>query len=172
MGKFILGMIVGFVLLPELAFFYVFFGYAPVATAGPPLPLERYMAHLALNARIRKEMPKDSPVQPTEANLTAGAKLYREHCAVCHGTGGEPKTATARGMFPPPPQLLQGKGVTDDPVGETYWKVANGIRLTGMPAYQGSLPDSELWQVGQFLAHANELPKSARQVVAGPAPAR
>lgn len=73
-------------------------------------------------------------------------------------------------MFPPPPQLLQGKGVTDDPVGETYWKVANGIRLTGMPAYQGSLANVELWQVSQFLAHANELPNTARQIVTGPAP--
>src|SRR5215469_18941648 len=106
MGKWILGFIVGFLLLPVLAFLYVFFGYAPVATAGPPLPLERYMAHLALRARIRREMPKDSPVQPTEANLTAGAKLYRDQCAVCHGTAGEPKTATAKGLFPTPPQLL------------------------------------------------------------------
>jgi thiosulfate dehydrogenase len=171
MGKCILGFIVGFVLLPVVAFFYAFFGYAPVATAGPPLPLERYMTRLALKARIRKEMPKDSPVKPTEANLTAGAKLYRDYCAVCHGTAGEPKTATAKGMFPPPPQLLHGKGVTDDPVGETYWKVANGIRLTGMPAYQGSLANDELWQVSQFLAHANELPNSARQIVTGPAPA-
>jgi hypothetical protein len=72
-------------------------------------------------------------------------------------------------MFPPPPQLLQSKGVTDDPVGEAYWKVANGIRLTGMPAYQGSFTNDELWQVSQFLAHANELPNSARQIVAGPA---
>jgi len=110
-------------------------------------------------------------VPPTEANLTAGAKLYRDYCAVCHGTAGEPKTATAKGMFPPPPQLLQGKGVTDDPVGETYWKVANGIRLTGMPAYQGSLTNDELWQVSQFLAHANELPISARQIASQPPPA-
>ena len=168
MGRWIFGFIVGFLLLPVLAFLYVFFGYAPVATAGAPLPLERYMAHLALKARIHKEMPKDSPVQPTEANLTAGAKIYRDYCAVCHGTAAEPMTATAKGMFPPPPQLLQGKGVTDDPAGETYWKVANGIRLTGMPAYYGSLTNVELWQVSQFLAHANELPNSARQIVAGP----
>jgi thiosulfate dehydrogenase len=171
MKTFIIGFIIGFVLLPVLAFFYVFFGYAPVATAGPPLPLERYMAHLALNARIHKEMPKASPVQPTEANLMAGAKLYRDYCAVCHGTAGEPKTATAKGMFPAPPQLLQGKGVTDDPVGETYWKVANGIRLTGMPAYGGSLADDELWQVSQFLARADQLPESAKRIVAQPGPA-
>ena len=70
-------------------------------------------------------------------------------------------------MFQPPPQLPQGKGVKDDPVGETYWKVANGIRLTDMPAFQGPLAGIELWQVSQFLAHANELPIGARQIVAG-----
>src|ERR1035441_1884497 len=36
-------------------------------------------------------------------------------------------TPTAKGMYPPPPQLMYGKGVTDDKVGETHWKVANGI---------------------------------------------
>ena len=45
-------------------------------------------------------------------------------------------------MFPTAPPLWekhrQGDvvGVSDDPPGETYWKVANGIRLTGMPAYK------------------------------------
>ena len=76
MRKWILGFVVGFLLLPVLAFFYVLLGFAPVATAAPPLPLERYMAKLALNARIRSEMPKASPLQPTEANMTAGAKIY------------------------------------------------------------------------------------------------
>ena len=33
-------------------------------------------------------------------------------------------TAIAKGMFPKVPQLFKGKGVTDDPVGETFWKVA------------------------------------------------
>jgi mono/diheme cytochrome c family protein len=165
MRKWILGFVVGFLLLPVLAFFYVLLGFAPVATAAPPLPLERYMAHLALNARIRSEMPKASPLQPTEANMTAGAKIYRDYCVVCHGTIDGPKTAAAAGMFPPPPQLLQDKGVTDDPVGETYWKVANGIRLTGMPGYLGSLANDELWRVSQFVARANDIPSSVRPIV-------
>lgn len=171
MKSFFIGLIIGIVLLPTFAFLYIWLGYAPVATAAPPLPLERTLAGLALHARIAREAPKDSPVQPTEANLVAGAKLYREYCAVCHGTAGEPKTATAKGMFPPPPQLLRGKGVTDDPPGETFWKAANGIRLTGMPAYRGSLNDDELWQISQMLANADKLPPAAREVLAGPAPA-
>jgi len=37
--------------------------------------------------------------------------------------------------------------VSDDEPGETYWKVANGIRLTGMPAYKNVLTDTQMWQV-------------------------
>ena len=64
---------------------------------------------------------------------------------------------TAKGMFPRPPQLLHGRGVTNDPPGQTYWKVKNGIRLTGMPAYESTMTDQELWQVSLFLANANKL---------------
>ena len=69
-------------------------------------------------------------------------------------------------MFPHPPQLLPPKkGVTDDPVGEIYWKVKNGIRLTGMPGYVDSLTDAELWQVSLVLLHAKQLPPSAASVL-------
>src|SRR5271169_1154347 len=124
MKNFVIGLVVGALLLPVLAFVFIWLGYAPAATAAPPLPLERTLAAMALRARIAKEAPKSSPVPPSEPNLLAGATLYRTHCAVCHGTLGEPRTATAKGMFPRPPQLVEGKGVTDDPVGETFWKAA------------------------------------------------
>ena len=65
-------------------------------------------------------------------------------------------------MFPKPPQLFNGKGVTDDPVGETFWKVENGIRLSGMPAFKASLMEDEMWQVSLLLAHADKLPDSVR----------
>jgi len=169
---FLIGLIIGILLLPVAAFCYLRFGYAPVATAAPPLPLERTVTGMALHARIDKEAPKDAPIQPTEPNLLAGAKLYREYCAVCHGMPGKPKTATASGMFPPPPQLFHGKGVTDDPVGETFWKVANGIRLTGMPGYRGSLTDEQLWQISWVLASSDKLPQSAKDVLAAPPPAQ
>jgi len=171
MRGFFAGLILGIVLLPAAAFLFIWLGHAPVATAAPPLPLERKLAGMALRARIEREAPKSSPVPVAEVNLIAGARTYREYCAVCHGTAGEPRTATAKGMFPRPPQLLQGKGVTDDPVGETYWKAANGIRLTGMPAYRGSLNDDQLWQVSQLLANADKLPQSARAILQAPASA-
>src|SRR5208283_2454166 len=127
------------------------------------------LAHMALDARVSNEAPSQSPVPATESHLLAGAQLYRNHCAVCHGLIADTKTATAKGMFPAPPQLLHGKGVTDDPPGETYWKVANGIRLTGMPAYRGALNDEQMWEISQLLATADKLPPSVTAALQQPA---
>ena len=123
----------------------------------PPLPFERKLAHGALKAHIEKQGPKESPVPANEANFLEGAEVYKTDCAVCHGLPGENKTAIADGMFPQPPQLFHGTGVTDDPVWETRWKVENGIRLTGMPGFRGRLTDKQLWQVSQLLANADKI---------------
>jgi thiosulfate dehydrogenase len=165
MKTFLLGLVLGFAAVLTGAYLYFSLGYAPVATSAPPMLFEERMAKMALHARIAKEAPSSTAVPADEGNLLAGAQLYREHCAVCHGLNGRSETATAKGMFPKPPQFFQGHGVTDDPVGETYWKAKNGIRLTGMPAYGPSVSEQQLWQVSLLLAHADKLSPSIQKVL-------
>ena len=172
MKQFVLGFVVCLIVLPLLAALYIELGLAPVATSAPPFPFEKKIAQTALKARVSREMPAASPVDASPENLLAGARLYGKYCAFCHGAKGAPKTPAAAGMYPPPPQLFQGKGVTDDPAGETYWKVANGIRLTGMPAYSKSMSETEMWQVSQMLANAEHLPAGADALIAGEPAAR
>jgi thiosulfate dehydrogenase len=159
---FVLGFILALLLLAAGAYCYFGLGLAPVATSSPPMPFEKLLANRALHAVVAKAASQPSPVDASETNLHSGAAVYRDNCAVCHGIPGEGPTSIAKGMFPKPPQLFQGKGVTDDPVGETFWKVQNGIRLTGMPAYGSSLSDTQMWQVSQLLANAGKLPESIR----------
>jgi len=71
-------------------------------------------------------------------------------------------------MFPKPAQLFRGKGVTDDVAGETYWKVANGIRLTGMPGFKNSLSDTEMWQVSVLLANAEKISDAVKEQLKPP----
>lgn len=162
----IVGFVAALIVIAAGAYCYFTLGLAPVATTDKPMPFETYLAKHALKTAVAKQAPTSSPVDASEPNLKNGATLYRENCAVCHGLPGKEDTAIAKGMFPKPPQLLHGKGVTDDPVGETFWKVQNGIRLTGMPGFMGSLTNEQIWQVSQLLAHANELPASARDELA------
>jgi thiosulfate dehydrogenase len=166
MKTFLVGLVLGFVAVPAVVYFYFSSGSAPVATAAPPMPFEKMMARMALHARLDKEMPKTVPVTADEGAYTAGALVYKEHCAVCHGLPAQAQTAIAKGMFPKPPVLLEGKGVTDDSPGETYWKVAGGIRMTGMPGFDKSLSTTQMWQVSLLLANADKLPKSVKDSLA------
>ena len=170
MKPFLVGLVVGLIAIPLCVYIYFVTGSAPVATSAPAMPFERTLAHSALNARIAKEMPKSAPVAADEPNYIAGAEVYRENCGVCHGRPGGTPTAIATGMYPKPPKLLEGKGVTDDEPGETYWKVANGIRLTGMPGFNESLSQTQMWQVSLLLAHADKLPESVKTALYRPTP--
>jgi thiosulfate dehydrogenase len=170
-GTVVLGMILGIAVFVVAIYSYFATGQAPVATSAPPMPFEKMLAHKALNARVDREMPRTAPLQPDENNLASGANLYREHCAVCHGLPGQKETLIATGMYPHPPKLMEGKGVTDDEPGESYWKVANGIRLTGMPGFRSALSEPQMWQISLLVANSDKLPKSVHDTLSAPLPA-
>lgn len=174
MKKFIFGMVIGVLLIPACGYLYFRFGFAPVATSAPPMPFEKKMANMALHARMKAEGTQKAPFNADEAALTAGAKVYVDHCAFCHGLPRQTDMpAAAKGMFPPPPQLFdKDEMVTDDPAGDTYWKVANGIRLTGMPGFNKSLSPTQMWQVSMLLAGADKLTEPTKAALAPGAPAQ
>ena len=155
-------MILGWIVLPVIGFLYLRFGYVPVAVNGPVIPFEDLLAGAAVQARIAREAPTKAAFPASEENLVAGAKIYREQCVECHGQPGSPPSVASKGMYPPPPQFFERKVMGNDPVGQNYWIVANGIRLTGMPGYRQSLSEQQLWQVSQFLSNRGNLPDSAK----------
>jgi thiosulfate dehydrogenase len=170
MTRFILGFIVAILLIVGCGYSYFRLGLAPVATAAPPMPFETTLAKMALNKAISRELPQAVPLTASEDNFMAGARAYRAYCAVCHGLPGQPETAISKGEFPKPPQLFKGKGVSDDPPGETYWKVANGIRLTGMPAFQQSVSGEQMWQMSLLLANSGKLSDNVKSILQAPLP--
>jgi mono/diheme cytochrome c family protein len=121
------------------------------------------LAHAALRANIGVARNAANPLPIDDPTLTAGAKVYHENCAMCHGEPGGEISVLAKGMSPDPPQLFNpGEMVTDDPMGVTYWKVTHGIRLSGMPAFGDTLSETERWQVTALVAHADKLPEAVR----------
>ncbi len=162
----ILGILLGVLLIGGGVYFYFSSGRAPVATSAPPMPLEKTLARIGLHAYLDK-LPHPEPQVPAdEANLISGAKVYKEQCATCHGLPGEPKSAVALGMYPAPPQLFQGAGVTDDDAWESYWKVENGIRLSGMPGFKDRLTEKQIWQVAVLVRNADKIPESVKKELA------
>jgi thiosulfate dehydrogenase len=170
------GFVLGIIILPALMYLYFRVGQPPVAVADSPLPFEAQIVKVPLQARIDREMPKQSPLAITDDNLIAGMQIYREQCASCHGLKQPSKFGP--NMFPSAPQLWARHknepnvvGVSDDPVGETYWKVKNGIRLSGMPSYKALLTEDQMWQVATLLSVADKpLPPAADKILVTPLP--
>jgi thiosulfate dehydrogenase len=160
MKGFIVGLLLGLIALPLGVFIYFHSGHPPVAVADKAFPFEAQIVHVPLNARIDREKPSSAPIEASATNLEVGAHIYREQCAACHGLYGRPSTF-GKEMYPDAPQLWEPHrdgvvGVSDDPPGETYWKVSNGIRLSGMPSFEHVLNETQMWQVTQLLANADK----------------
>jgi thiosulfate dehydrogenase len=167
---FLAGVVIAILLIGIGAGYYFASGTAPAAVEDKPMPMEKFFANKALDAHIQKGMSKSIPIAVDETAYLAGADVYQQHCAICHGLPNVDQTPMAKGMFPKPPVLFKGKGVTDDPAGETYWKVANGIRLSGMPEFKHSLNDTQMWQVSLLLANADKISDAVKDKLKPPAP--
>ena len=171
MGRILFGFLVGIVIIPVGAAVWLYNGKVPVAVTDAPFPYEEQFTAVPMHQRIEKEMIQIPPLQPDEANLVAGARIYAEKCAVCHGFHGKP-SVLGQSMFPGAPPLWEKHhsssivGVSDDPAGETFWKVANGIRLTGMPEFRSELSNDQMWQVSLLLSNADKpLPPGALTIL-------
>ena len=160
MKGFVLGLILGVLLVPGAIMLYFHLGHPPVAVADPGFPMEEQIVARPLHARIDAEAPKSAPIEPSAVNLEAGALIYREQCAACHGHVPY-SFVFCREYVPGSATIVEAArsgvvGVSDDPPGETFWKVDNGIRLTGMPSYRKVLNPTQEWQVALLLANADK----------------
>lgn len=162
---FVLGVIITILAAAACIYLLLAKGAIPASADSGPLPLERWASHMSLHAALAQEAPKTpNPVPLTDANLIAGIQLYGQHCAICHGTaaGDAATSGVAKGEYPKPPQLATD-GVEDDSEGVTYWKLAHGIRWTGMPSWKATLSDQQMWTLALFLKHMDKLSPAAEQ---------
>ncbi|CAI8728721.1 c-type cytochrome [Methylocaldum szegediense] len=84
-----------------------------------------------------------------------GFRIYRDKCVQCHGAPGVPPDDAGKGMLPLPNNLAQT--AREQSAEYIYWVVANGIRMTGMPAWQFRLDKDDLWAVVAFVERLPEL---------------
>lgn len=178
MRKYLIVFIAGILLVPAAFYLYLRSGYAPVSTSASPLPFERFFAKLAMRATMGRKVSLANSKPPSESDLVSGAHVYQHDCAVCHGLPNEPRTAISKGMYPHPPQFFRpGQPNHYDPSHpyrpakqKAYWKIKNGVRLTGMPGFKGSLSEQEIREVSQFVGNARNLPPAAVAALEGKPP--
>ena len=157
------GFLAALIVLAIGGYLFILNGMLPAGQDVPPRRLEKWAARTSLLATVTREAAAlSSPLEPNDENLATGVALYRNHCQTCHGGPDAVASAVAKGLNPPAPQFARD-GVEDDPEGVTYWKIAHGIRFTGMPAFGKSVEKSDLWKIALFLKRMNALPPVPRQ---------
>jgi thiosulfate dehydrogenase len=167
MRRFILGIVFALIALAAAAYIIASKGYISFRADQQPSALESKVAMAAVDASTEHHAQNvQNPVPPTEDNLVAGAKLYLNHCAGCHGTPSNPDSQFARSFYPPIPEFF--KDAPDMPDYQNFYIIQHGIRWTGMPAWSKTLSENQAWQVVAFLSNIEKLPPAALQVLAPP----
>jgi len=161
--KWIAGIILGWLLLLAGAALYFGMGSFNIAASDPPGRFEEALARLALNRSIARRAPlARNPVEPTVEVLGAGLSHYRENCLGCHGAPGVDAAEYGQGLNPAAPDLTLVR-VQKRSDGQLYWIVANGLRMTGMPAFSPTHKPEEIWKIVAFLRHLPELTPAEEQ---------
>lgn len=172
MKKYVIVFIAAIILVPLALYLYVRSGYAPAFIS---VPFEHFFAGLEMDIIPSNRPPKKYAGPPTEAELLAGAHLYHEQCALCHGLPNEPRTVIAKGLDPRPPRFFRPEeSAAYNPslpfrpaTPKVYWKVKNGVSHTGMPSFRGAFTEKQIWELSQFLGNARNLPPNAIAVLEG-----
>jgi mono/diheme cytochrome c family protein len=157
MRRFLLGFIAALVIVLLAEFLWVRLGFVDPRADVPENALERRVAMPSLDASLDRHASEGrNPVVATDANLLAGMKIYQTNCASCHGDIHQPHGAFGNAFYPRAPQFMED--APDMPENQNFYIIQHGIRLSGMPAWEISLNQQEMWQVTTFLSHMDKLP--------------
>ncbi len=89
----------------------------------------------------KKAVARRNPLAEDPDAVAAGANLFDQHCAECHGEMGEGSR--------------KGPSLRADPVqqatpGTLFWILTNGVVRRGMPVWS-KLPEPQRWQLVSYL---------------------
>lgn len=161
MGKFFLGVIITLLVLILAGIGYAMLGFFPTPANVEPSHLERHFAMSAVDASMDRHAPRISnPLTPTDQNLEDGMKLYTMNCALCHGGLDRKPSTLANSFYPPPPNFISDP--PDDPEWHLYYTIRTGVRYTGMPSWDKTLADQDMWKITMFLSHMDKLPPAVQ----------
>ena len=132
-------------------------GYWPVNGIAEPPRWETKINQSILQASLsRQAKGLMNPVQSSNDVLLAGMKIFKMNCAGCHGQPGTPSQWGTKGFYPRVPQFAEKPTPLSGP--EMFVAIKYGIRYSGMGAWDGMMPDEDIWKVAIFLEHIGSLP--------------
>jgi mono/diheme cytochrome c family protein len=160
----VLGALTGFVVL-ESGWYHV------GATSQHWQPVHTFLER-GMHASVRHHARNiQAPSLAVPEKILQGAAIYRARCLECHGAPGLAQSDPGKSMLPVPGPLVDAARRWQ--AREMYWITRNGIKMSGMPAWEFHLSDDEIWSVVAFLTKLPELsPQAYAELAAKPVEAR
>ena len=132
------------------AAFVVWGGRFDVSATTPHFGIVERLLGVAMQRSVAVRAAVVTPPPLDDARLVArGAACFRDHCVQCHGAPGVSRGDAAKGMQPVPDSLIGA--ARHWRTRELYWLTRYGIKMSGMPAWEFRLGESDLWAVVAFL---------------------
>jgi len=83
-------------------------------------------------------------------SIAEGARLYREHCATCHGATGAGDGPAGQGLARRPADL-RAPHTAQHTAGDLFWWLSHGIPRGGMPGFGERLNEDQRWDLVNFV---------------------
>lgn len=118
------------------------------STGSPkrPRPIDKRGVYMPIAQAPANARDQKNPYEGHPDAVAAGEKLFRQHCAECHGDDARGAHRSAN---------LRSPGVQNAAPGELVWFLRNGNLPAGMPSWSG-LPEQRRWQIVSFLKTLHE----------------
>jgi len=101
---------------------------------------------------------RNNPVEGDPNSVPVGKKLFRQHCAECHGATGE------GGKKAP---SLRVEEVQQAAPGALFWILTNGVVRRGMPVWS-KLPEPQRWNLVSYIKTLKPTSDGITRAGAGP----
>ena len=124
---------------------------AKAEPSGVEKALARAMRNLAIPSAAKNQK---NPLPASAENIHDGLEHFADHCAICHANNGSGQSDIGPNLYPKPPDMrsAETQSLTD---GEIYYTIANGVRLSAMPASDHTVEDN--WKLVLFIRHLPNL---------------
>jgi len=118
------------------------------------------VVYAELQKAPEKARNRPNPLQNDPDAVAAGAILFGQHCAECHGDA-------ARGGKKGP--SLRAAEVQGAAPGAIFWILTNGVVRKGMPVWS-KLPEPQRWQLVRYIKSLGETAPATATESAAPKP--
>ncbi len=149
------------VVVAAAAFIFMYSGVYDIAATTPHWGPVRHLISLTVDHSVERHARGiQVPNLQDSALIRLGFGHYNEMCVTCHGAPGVKPEEFARGLYPHAPRLWGGHGGGGEEA-ETFWIIKHGIKMTGMPAFQPTHTDHEIWAITAFMDQFSHIDSAA-----------